>query len=312
MKFGISEKPKVVFCDKDYTHKQTNSKVDIILSPQFYWVRKFNLPAKNRNEALKLLPAMFEEYIPQGSYDYFCVKLQENSFLCFAYENEKILNFLKKANFNISKINKVRFAQTEFLSFEDSSLHFNNKNYIYNNGIMLMVPFETRYENSHDINKILQDIKLSKNSVNFKFYNSVLDKKTIITLCIMIFIIALVNFYKNYQLQEEAKLLEANKQELKKKYDLPQTSFQLEAILKDLKTTNTNQTNLKETLSQLLKYYKVSTKVKLDNLTVNSNTIQARFEGDNLNRVKKYYEDNYKDIKTRYYQRKLIMDIPYE
>ncbi len=313
MKFGIREKTKIVFCDKDYKHNLgDDSKVDIILSPEFYWVRKFNLPAKNTKEALKLLPAMFDEYLPEGNYEYYCIKIEENVFLSFAYENDKILNFIKKANFNISKVNSLRFAQTEFLNFNDKNLIFNNKNFVYKNDILLMAPFKIDDIEDIIVENIIEKLNLTNSKINFKFYNTVLDKKTIISFSIMILIISLLNFYKGYEIDLQNDAIQLEKQAMKKDFNLPQTSFQLDSILKDLKSENSKQIEVKKTLMELLKYYKVSNSAKLEKLALNNKTIQVEFTGSSLRKISNYYKSKYKNINDRFYGKKLILDITYE
>ena len=39
------------------------SKVDIILSPEFYWVRIFEIPVKNTIQAKAVLPTLFEDLL---------------------------------------------------------------------------------------------------------------------------------------------------------------------------------------------------------------------------------------------------------
>ncbi len=65
-------------------------KIDIIISPEFYWVRKFEIPVKNETQARHVLPTLFEDIVNDDAIlIYQVIKLEENKFLCFAYNNKK-------------------------------------------------------------------------------------------------------------------------------------------------------------------------------------------------------------------------------
>ena len=55
-------------------------KVNVILSPSLYWVKKLSLPVKYVREVKKLLPSIFEDTLPKGNYNYTAYKSGEDFF----------------------------------------------------------------------------------------------------------------------------------------------------------------------------------------------------------------------------------------
>ena len=82
-----------------------NSKVDIILSPEFYWIRIFDIPVKNIAQAKAVLPSLFEDILLKvGELSYQVIKLEEGKYLCFAYINKKVFEAIKNSGINLSLV----------------------------------------------------------------------------------------------------------------------------------------------------------------------------------------------------------------
>ena len=78
-----NKKVKKVFLSLDTKIYET-SKVDIILSPEFYWVRVFKLPVKSITQAKTVIPSLFEDLIVDNDkLSYYIIKIEENKYLCF-------------------------------------------------------------------------------------------------------------------------------------------------------------------------------------------------------------------------------------
>ncbi|MEA2091565.1 MAG: hypothetical protein U9O83_04260 [Campylobacterota bacterium] len=93
------------------------AKVNIILSPSLYWVKKLSLPVKYLRDAKKLLPSLFEDTLPKGNYSYTAYK-SGDEFLIFAYEDKYILETLSKEGISLSNVANVYFAQSEMQNIE--------------------------------------------------------------------------------------------------------------------------------------------------------------------------------------------------
>jgi hypothetical protein len=87
----------------------TSKKVNIILSPSLYWVKKMSLPVTNVREVKKLLPSIFEDSLPVGHYSYTAYKHGED-FMLFAYEDKKNTRLTRTTWHFICKYNIYTFC----------------------------------------------------------------------------------------------------------------------------------------------------------------------------------------------------------
>jgi len=87
-------------------------KYDLVLSPQFYIVKREKLPVKYTFQAKKLAPSIMEDLLSNNAIGYnYIAKKDNNSWLFFAYRPVEIENFLKDCcKIPANKIGKIYFA----------------------------------------------------------------------------------------------------------------------------------------------------------------------------------------------------------
>ena len=87
------------------------SKYDLVLSPQFYIVKREQIPVKYPFQAKKLAPSVMEDLLPsEHGYEY-VVKKDGDGWLFFAYRPKEIENFLKGCcHISANKIGNIYFA----------------------------------------------------------------------------------------------------------------------------------------------------------------------------------------------------------
>ncbi len=91
--------------------------VNIMLTPQFYTMKKEALPLKYQYQAKRIAPSMFDGLLDaSGSYDYFVYK-EEESWVFIAYDAEEIKAFLLSKGIKTEQIAKMFFAQQAFNAF---------------------------------------------------------------------------------------------------------------------------------------------------------------------------------------------------
>ena len=91
----FNQKYKTIFLDPSSDISSVEEKVNVILSPSLYWVKKLSLPLKKASEAHKLLPSIFEETLPLGNYNYSVYK-KGDDFFAFAYDDKAIFRHLRR------------------------------------------------------------------------------------------------------------------------------------------------------------------------------------------------------------------------
>ena len=250
---------KIVFYTKDFD-KEIKEKVDVILSPEFYWINKIDLDIKSLKEAKKIAKNMFD--LDKDKYIFEAIKL-DNKFFAIAIKKDLDLKINKKY------INSIRLAQVELYKYD--ALKGKNKTLKKVEDILFCFP-ETN-ENLKSIEEALKEIKLSKYKINFDYLN--LDKATIFYLFFSLIVINLFFFTQGFFYKKELNKLQEKKEYLSKRYNLPLTTYQLDSIYSSLKNQDEKIKKIKKALELFsktrLKFEKLEFDSKFYNIVVNSN-----------------------------------------
>ena len=232
---------------------QSEGLFDVILSPQFYWVKKTELPVKKVSEAKKLAESVFEGSLPEGDYSYEVVAAEDGPFILIAYNREEVSEKLQHYFTDKAKIQSVRFAQYECAGLDECCSIDDGTSLVNLNGLLMQIP-----RNCTDprltMDGLLSQIKLSSHKVKLGSLDvEIVDKRTFVYLAasFVLFLSAFVIEYADYK-QSTGKLEEA-KSALIRKYDLPPTTMQLNSIKNRLYKTFQTQKKIREALYALSK-----------------------------------------------------------
>jgi len=101
----------LVLVHRNMEHIAIDVPVDVMLTPQFYTVKKEPLPVRFAYQAKKIAPSLFDGLLDtEGNYDYFVYR-ENDSWVFIAYEAAEIMYFLQKKGISPEKIGKIYFAQ---------------------------------------------------------------------------------------------------------------------------------------------------------------------------------------------------------
>jgi len=252
----------------------SNEKINIILSPSLYWVKKISLPLQNVRDVKKLLPSLFEDILPLGNYSYKTYK-SGSEFYIFAYEDRKILGILSQNNIPASSVANVYFAQSA-LGHIDGVMRINDAQSIYVKDEILLVVPSSWAETSGILD--LSEIKASKHSITLQQFGHIVDSKSLYNVGVITFILFLLllteYFIAAQKLQEVTQL----KDELFAKYNLQSTILQNRSLLKKYDTLHTKQMTLRDTVSYILAL-KLNPLEELSQLKFKNNVLEAKFNG---------------------------------
>ena len=268
---------------------QTHEKVDIILSPEFYWVRIFEIPVKNIMQARHVLPTLFEDILENVTeLSYQVIKLKNNKYLCFAYINRRIYEAIKKSGISLSLVNGIYFAQNECTNYEQ----FKNegKSFLYTeDGILVKVP-NLLASQSVELSKDIDSIVLSSNKVDIKLYNNVLSTKQIYSIVFVLIVISIMNIYKLFDYKNEVLVLEDKIQEIRLESKLPNSSIQTNSILKNNSRKIQNEIKKRD----FLEYILVNESLKLKEISLNRDIITLVINTLNRKNAEDYISNKYK------------------
>ncbi len=234
---------KVILYTKEFNEK-IEERVDVILSPQFYWIKKITLPLKKLSDAKSLAKTLFN--LKEEEYLFGAFKI-EGEFYAYAIK--------KKLNLKIDKkfINNIYLAQTELYQYDKIEISPNHSIQKIE-GLLFCFPNNNidKKEKIPHIETILNELKLSKNRVAI-FDSIEIDKKSIISAIAVFLLLNLSFMIKIYNNKSGIEELEVKKEEFIKRYNLPSTTFQIESILNSLISVEKKQNLIRKKLEQLSK-----------------------------------------------------------
>jgi hypothetical protein len=277
-----------LFLDPNSANKYScvdGEKVNIILSPSLYWVKKLPLPVNYIRDVKKLLPSIFEETLPVGNYSYSTYK-SADEFVIFAYEDKLILDAISKSGISSANIANVYFAQSELESIE-GAVKINETQSLYvKDGIVVLVPC-CWIEESGDLD--LSDIELSKHKIALQHYAHIVDNSSLYKIGAILLVLSVLIFAEYFITIQKTSETLALKDEIFTKYNLKQTTMQNKSMLKKYKNIHETQIKLREATSFLLSF-RLQEKEQLKRINLKGTALNAEFNGASkamLSRVEK-------------------------
>ncbi len=269
MKFN--KNGKTIFLDPHCEKFEFDEKVNVILSPSLYWVKKLSLPVKYARDAKKLLPSIFEDTVTPGNYNYSAYKKEEDFFV-FAYDDKLILDTLAQKGVSASNVDNVYFAQSE-LEFE-GALKVNETQSIYlKDEILILLPC-CWIEESGELN--LEDVAHSKHSITLAQFGHIIDSKSIYKIGAILFIMMILVSVELFITTKKVDEIVTLKETLFEKAKLQSTMFQNKAMLKKYTKTHSKQMKIREYGSVLLSV-KLAKEESLNLISFKDKTLVADF-----------------------------------
>ncbi len=286
----VSSKNKKVFLCSNMKIDEI-SKVDIILSPEFYWVRVFDIPVKNITQAKAVIPALFEDILEEtNKLSYQVIKIKENKYICFAYINKQIFEAVKNSGINLSLVNAIYFAQNECKNFREFCV--GDKSFLYtSDDILVKVPNEVLNQKVV-LNDFIENINLSSNKIDIKFYNNFLSSKQIYMVLIICTIIFTINFSKYFVYENEISKLDEKIERIKLTNNLPSSTIQIDSIIKANTTIAQKEINKREALFYIL----VNSSIDIKDLTLQGEVLEINLLTVDKKKTEDYISKKYKII----------------
>jgi len=265
---------ETIFIDTHSANFTIDKKVNVILSPSLYWVKKVTVPVKSLRELKPLLESLFEDILPEGNYSYMAYK-QDDYYFIFAYEDKKILDLLSQKGLSASHINHTYFAQSEFSEMDGAFKIDEQQSLAVKDGIVISLPSAwANNEKKIDV----ENLKLSKHNVTLKQFGHIVDEKSLYTIIglfvVFIFIVATEYFINEHEISK----IENVQSTLFSKRNLEPTMMQNKAILKGYKKTYNIQMKLRKLVATLLKLH-LGKNQKIQFLGFKENKLNVTFIG---------------------------------
>jgi len=262
--------------------------VNIMLTPQFYTIKREELPVKYAYQAKRIAPSLFDGLLEDvQNHKYFVVK-EENNWLFIAYDVEKIKTFLEQKGIEIAQVSKVYFAEQVVDLFTAPMLLGEKEALVNLNGTMTVLPQVA-------LNPDEKPIRINANFTPKKgvTFEGGGDKSFIATseaytLASIFLLFAVIYFVEasRYGGENEAQVQET--QDLLENYPSLQSSYARKSISDKYKIIDEKERKKRDTVKALSHMiFKGST---LTSLLVDDKKFQAHFACKDKSVVKKLQE----------------------
>jgi len=259
-------------------------KVNIMLTPQFYTLKREELPVKYSYQAKKIAPSLFEGLLEEaGSYEYFVFK-DNGQWVFIAYDPEKIRKFLESKGIFHNNLSKTFFVQQIENIFEKPVILTDKEVLISIDGNVVFLPKEILGKESTA--SAFDSSIVPKKGVLLSHKNSgfISNKETIVLTWIFI-MFAGVFFVegRHYNLSFDVQQKEMH--ELLEAYPALQSKVQRESIAFKYRTIDTKERKKRETIKTLASM--IFKGVALTSYHMNEKSFKAIFSCANVKTAQK-------------------------
>lgn len=227
---------------------EASQKVDLVLSPALYWVKKVKLPVKKSRDVKRLLPSLFEDLLPEGNYSYHAYKSGEE-YLIFAYEEQRILELLFKFGIAFAQIGSVHFAQSLGAFLETPRRINETQALLLKDDLVIIAPLawvDAQEELEMD------GVRLSNNTIRLQQYGHIVDSSSVNKISIALLLLAFVVGAEIFVTHMKKAEVLSKKEELFTQYKLQATMMQNRSLLAGYLSTSKEQKALREAFGAFL------------------------------------------------------------
>ena len=249
--------------------------INIMLSPQFYTIKKEELPIKYLYQAKKLASSVLEDFLIEGvEYQYHTYK-DGDSWIFIAYNGEEIALFLNQKGIKLENISKLFFAQ-QYLDKFNIPLVLSEKELlasIDNNAVI--IPSSIIGDKMTNI--VLDKHITNKDGISFGFNNnSLLGYKESILFASILFVFGIMFIIEGIHYSNISSNMRVEVDEVLEKYPALQSKYARDNISKKYKQIDTIERNKREVLKSLSTL--VLKGVIVEDLSINSKLFTTKLK----------------------------------
>lgn len=233
----------------DGRYDEVNERVNVVLSPAYYWYKSSPVPLKSSRAAMRVAPSIFFSWIPEGNYRYAAFK-EPNGYGFIACDPQATTARLAAQGLNTALIERIYFAQSALEGVTQPQQIGAQHALVSVKGVWVVLP--ARYapgaQPYDTAPRTLPGPSLKVGRVR----ESGMSRKHFAVAAVLLALLIAAQGIEWRQAKVNIQKLEAERQAALEKARLPQTMLQLESIERRLSTAAAQQASLREQLSALL------------------------------------------------------------
>ena len=275
--FSKTDTSKVIVLSRSTVYRDEDSSVPIrlILTPQFYLLKKEELPIKYAYQAKRIAPSLFEEeYGGDTSVRFFVFKCQEA--WCFiAYRPEEIAAFVQERGIDAKRIEKIYFAEQLAHAFQTPYAIDAQWALATVDDTVTVVPRKAVGEAA----ETLDSVEWPKTGVRLTGARGSVRRHEWAAMAVLC-LFAVLWFIEGLRYQGGIDRLRAEQAKLTETYPQLQTRYTRESILRKYQTTDRAERTKRDVLQQLSRYVFRGVTLQEMALDANGYTLRVQVDGE--------------------------------
>ena len=248
--------------------------VNIMLTPQFYTIKREQIPVKYAYQAKRIAPSLFDGLVENlQEHKYFVIK-ENDTWVFIAYDENKIKSFLERKGISSVKVSKVFFAEQAADAFTSPVLLGESEALVNVDGTITLVPQNVLNQDEKTMS--ITHAFTPKKGVVFEGHSNALVTNTeAYTLGAIFVLFAMIYFVEGSRYGGDTQAQQEEIQTLYEEYPALESSYTRESILSKYKTIDIKERKKRDTIKALSRMiFKGST---LTTLSIDDNKFQAVF-----------------------------------
>ncbi len=227
--------------------------VNVMLTPQFYTLKKEALPVRWAYQAKRIAPSLFEGLLEAGKHYEYMVWKEDENWVFLAYDLEKITAFLESKGFTLENVSKLFFVQQSIDLFDKPLLLEENEALVSWEHTAVMIPRAALAEDEEPLLVFNNSFTPKSGVALHGSYGSLLNLKQASTLAAIFSLFAMMFFIEGWRYSHNAKAGEAEMQQLLEAYPSLQSKYTRDSITAKYKTLDTIERKKRDVIKTLSK-----------------------------------------------------------
>ncbi len=208
--------------------------VNVMLTPQFYTLKKETLPVDYAYQAKRIAPSLFEGLLEEGKHYEYMVWKEEDQWVFLAYDLEMITTFLEEKGFSLEHVSKLFFAQQSVEHFVSPLSLGENEAIIALEKMAVVIP-KTALEEEPSL-VFDNSFTPKKGIILHSAYGSIFTLKQTLLLSAVFLILSLVFFIEGSRYSGTTEALQVQIEEVLEGYPSLSSKYTRDSIVSKYKT----------------------------------------------------------------------------
>ena len=264
----------LIHADMKRVSREYNNGVNIMLTPQFYTIKREEIPVKYGYQAKRIVPSLFDGLLENPEeYKYF-VEKEDEAWLCIAYNPEEIKTVLEQKGILPEQVSKIYFAEQSAGQFVHPVLLGDKEALVNLGGTMTIVP-QIALNPDEKPMQITQDFTPKKGVAFEGRGKSFISTNEAYTLAAIFALFAVIYFVEGSRYGGDDAAQEAEMQTLLENYPSLQSSYTRKSIASKYKAIDTKERKKRDVIKSLS--HMIFKGSKLSSLSVDDKRFKAQF-----------------------------------